>query len=160
MECPLHSANGAELIVSYIAHTLAPEAEAAFAQHLTVCEPCREMAAAQQSVWSALDEWTPAPVSADFDETLFRRIAEEEHSTWWQRLLRANWSWRPAMPVAAGCAVLVAAFLLRTPFTAPQPHAQPKLQIEQVEHALDDLEMLKQLGVTVPADQVPTAEKL
>jgi len=161
-ECPIEDGNGAELILAYGAGTLDPQTEAAFQQHMRSCESCRELAAAQREVWSALDHWTPVPVSSDFDEKLFRRIAQEEQSTWWQRLWSANWSWRPALPVAAACAVLAAVVLLKAPESAPQPvtPVQPKVQIEQVERALDDMELLKSLGVEVPAEQVKSTERI
>jgi hypothetical protein len=162
MDCPLQSGKGTELIISYGAGTLEPETQAAFAAHRKTCAQCREVAAAQLEVWSALDEFHPLPISADFDEKLYRRIAEEEQYTWWQRLLRTNWTWRPAMPAVAACAVLIAAFVLKTPWstTPPDVPSQPKLQIEQVERALDDLEMLKQVGMEAAPDKAPVSEEL
>ena len=148
MDCPQRNSDGVELIIAYGARTLDPANEAAFERHLEVCASCREMAAEQRTVWSALDELTPLPVSSNFDAKLYQRIAEEEQYTWWQRLFRANWSWRPAMPVAAACAVLIVALLVKNsgPTVVPQQSAQPNLQIEQVQRALDDMDMLKQVG--------------
>jgi anti-sigma factor RsiW len=148
MECPQQNDAGVELIIAYAARTLDPANEAAFERHLKVCASCREMAAAQRTVWSALDELTPLPVSSNFDAKLYQRIAEEQQYTWWQRLFGANWSWRPAMPVAAACAVLIVALLVKNsgPTVVPQTQSQPNLQIEQVERALDDMDMLKQMG--------------
>jgi anti-sigma-K factor RskA len=162
MECPLENGNGAELIVAYGARTLAPEAEAAFVRHMASCSNCREMAAAQQAVWLALDAWAPEPISSNFDERLYQRIATEEQGTWWQRLVRANWSWRPAMPVAAACAVMIAAFLIQRPASppAPQSQSQPPVRIEQVQRALDDIEMLKQLGVESTTEKTRSSEKM
>jgi anti-sigma factor RsiW len=146
--CPLQNGNGAELVLAYCARTLPQDECAAFERHMLACAGCRELAAAQQAVWSALDAWTPEPISSNFDEKLYQRIVVEEQSPWWQRLFRANWSLRPAMPVAAACGVLIAAFLLRDPqpVPAPQSPSQP-VRMEQVERALDDIDMLKQLGV-------------
>jgi len=151
--CPLENGTAAELILAYSARTLDAERHAAFEGHMISCAGCRELAAAQQAVWSALDSWTPEPISSNFDEKLYRRILLEEQSRWWQRLFRADWSLRPAMPVAAACGVLIAAFLLRSPepIPAPRSSSQPKLRIEQVERALDDIDMLKQLGVESPS---------
>jgi hypothetical protein len=147
--CPYESGNGAELVLAYGARTLAPDEAAAFEWHMLACATCRELAAAQQNVWSALDAWTPEPISPNFDEKLYQRILQEEQCPWWRRLLRADWSLRPAMPVAAACGVLIAAFLLRSPQStlAPTSGSQPKVRIEQVERALDDIDMLKQLAV-------------
>jgi len=162
-ECPLEKGNNADLIVAYGARTLDPRTEAEFELHLAGCEKCRELASAQSEVWNAMDAWQPASISSDFDRKLYQRIAAEEQSTWWQLLLRANWSWRPAMPVAAACAVVVAAFLLTNPAPTPAPpeaQNQPKLQIEQVQHALDDIEMLKKLGVEISADKPGSSKQI
>ncbi|HEV2689786.1 MAG TPA: zf-HC2 domain-containing protein [Bryobacteraceae bacterium] len=162
-ECPLENGNSAELIVAYGARTLAPETEAAFERHMSACAKCRELAAAQREIWSVMDAWTPQPISQNFDQKLYQRIATEEQGAWWRRALRANWSWRPAMSVAAACAVLLAAFLLRSPAppaATPQPQNQPKLEIEQVQHALDDIEMLKKLGVESPSDKAGSSEQI
>ncbi len=161
-ECPLENGNGTELIVAYGARKLAPEAEAAFVRHMASCSKCREMASAQQAVWSALDAWTPEPVSSNFDQRLYQRIAADERGTWWQRLIRADWSWRPAMPVAAACAVMLAAFLIQRPASAPAPQSQsqPRVRIEQVQRALDDIEMLKQLGVESAPEKASSSEKM
>lgn len=151
--CPLNNGNAAELVLAYGARTLDADGRAAFERHMLSCAGCRELAAAQQAVWSALDAWTPEPISSNFDEKLYQRILLEEQSRWWQRLFRADWSLRPAMPVAAACGVLIAAFLLRSPepTAAPPSPLQPKLRIEQVERALDDIDMLKQFGVESPS---------
>ena len=150
--CPLENGNASELVLAYGARTLDADQDAAFERHMLSCAGCRELAAAQQAVWSALDAWTPEPISSNFDEKLYQRILLEEQSPWWQRLFRADWSLRPAMPVAAACGVLIVAFLVRSPEPTPAPpSSQPKLRIEQVERALDDIDMLKQLGVESPS---------
>jgi hypothetical protein len=162
MECPAQNGEGGELIVGYAARTLDPKTEAAFEQHVQVCAKCREAVRAQQSVWTALDEWRPEPVSADFDQKLFRRIAEEEQSNWWRRFVPAAWSWREALPVAAACSVLIAASLLKIPVASgpAESSLQPKLQIEQVEHALDDMDLLNQVGVETAAEKPGSSERI
>ncbi|MGI8741482.1 MAG: zf-HC2 domain-containing protein [Bryobacteraceae bacterium] len=153
MDCPLK--NGAadvqavEIFVAYSARTLGPEEEWALVQHLESCSACRSMAAAQQQVWAALDAWTPAPVDSNFDARLYSRIAADREMAWWRRPLTLNWSWKPAMPVAAACAALLAAFLIKSPVQEHQAlvRVQPGVDIEQVERALDDIDMLKQIGV-------------
>jgi anti-sigma factor RsiW len=160
MQCPQKNSDGAELIIAYVARTLDPENEAAFERHLQSCATCRELASAQRAVWSALDELTPLPVSLNFDARLYQRIAEERQRTWWQRVFHANWSWRPAMPVAAACVVLIAAFLVKSSGPSVTPQAQPKLQIEQVERALDDMDMLKQVGVETALEKATPPEQI
>jgi anti-sigma factor RsiW len=144
MECPIEDGSGEELMVAYCARTLDPEREARLERHLGSCAKCRDLARAQRELWSMLDAWPKVTVPASFDDRLFQRITREESRAPWRDWLSTNWSWRPAVPVGVACAALVAAFLLKTPAVRPEP---PKPQIEQVEHALDDMEMLSQLGV-------------
>lgn len=155
MVCPLKSGEAAELIVSYAARTLDPRAEAAFESHLELCDRCRELAGAQKAVWRALDQLPPLQISSDFDQNVFARIARDQ-SPWWRQVGWFSWSWRPVLPVAAACAALVVAFLLKTSVqTAPSPHNQSQVQIEQVKHALDDIDMLSQLGFESVANNAP-----
>jgi len=162
VECPFQNGNGAELLIAYGSRELAPEAEATLERHMIACAACRELGAAQREVWDALDSWTPARISPDFDRNLYQRIAVEERGKWWRPSWLA-WSWRPLMPTAAACLALLAAFLLKSPDaqTVLDPHtAAPKSQIEQVERALDDMDLLKQIGVEVPAETPAVREKL
>jgi hypothetical protein len=162
MKCPQESGNVADLVVGYAARTLDPVRQVAFEQHLELCPICHEMVAAQRAVWSALDELTPLPVSADFDASLYQRIAEEQPSASWWRLLRPERLWRPAVPVAAACAVLMVAFLLKAPAPSAtsEEQPQPRLQIEQVERALDDMDMLKQAGVELAPEKSAPREQI
>jgi anti-sigma factor RsiW len=163
MECPRENGTSVELMMAYTAGTLEPEAQIALDRHMSVCQGCRGMAAQQKAVWDALDEWKPAPVSADFNARLYQKISERETAPWWQRLFRIEWSWvlRPAVPVAAACATLMIAFLVKAPaVTHNSPvSSQQKVSIEQVERALDDMDMLKQISVPAPAEG-PSAERI
>jgi len=154
--------NNPDWIVAYGAGTLDAPTQAALELHLLECPECRQLADSQKAVWTALDHWPPAAISTDFDEKLYARIAQREQESWWQRLSHWNWSWRPALPVAAACAVLVAAFLLKPPAPVPlnQAHAPQKIQMEQVERALDDMDMLKQITSATSADSAPSPEKI
>lgn len=139
----------------------------ALQQHLETCTWCKAAVEAQREVWSALDAWTPAPVPSNFDERVYARIDAYQQQSWWRRTLgnlSGKWSWKPAMPVAVACTVLIAAFLLDSPEPKHPPPASVQqlgfqhgldsgVDVQQVERALDDLDMLKQLGVasTQPA---------
>lgn len=87
MDCPLKTGEGTELFISRSARALSPETEAALEQHLTVCEDCRQLAEVQGRLWSALDAWTPTPVSRDFDEKVYAKIATEEQRSCGDRFL-------------------------------------------------------------------------
>jgi anti-sigma factor RsiW len=161
MSCSVED-DGDELIIAYGAKTLSPEQQIELERHLKSCRRCRELAEAQRAVWSALDAWPTTVVSSNFDEKLFQRIALEEQSEWWPRLSRARWSWRPAIPVGVACVALIGAFLLKDPALRlePQSQSRPKLQIEQVERALDDMDMLTPLSMESAPDEAHPSEKI
>jgi len=161
MGCPVED-SGAERVVLYNSGRMPPEQAAEFELHLRSCEECRELSESQRAVWLALDEWPAIDVSAEFDQRLYRRIAQEQERVWWRRLLTSGRWWRPAVPVAIACGALVSAFLLKTPAVNPvaPSGAEPKLQIEQVEHALDDMDMLKQMSLDTQADTSHPAERI
>jgi anti-sigma factor RsiW len=126
--------------------------------HLRGCTECRATAEAQRAVWNALDEWPAAPVSDDFDRRLMARIEAEAATPWWRsfsEVLR-HVSWKSAIPVAAACAAIFAIFLLQSPATHT-PRQKP-VDIEQVESALDDVDMLNQLGAAVPVQPSARAQ--
>jgi hypothetical protein len=88
-------------------------------------------------------------------------VARAGQSGWWREWF-GSWSWRPLIPVAAACTVLLFAFLLKEEdhAIAPGP-GQPPVRIEQqVEHALDDMDMLKQIGVDVSGAKPGPAQKI
>ena len=134
MSCPLEFDRSAELIVGYGARTLDADATAAFERHIQFCADCRKAAALQEAVWKALDEWRQTPISPDFDRRFFGRIAQAQN--------RGRWLWRVLLPAAA-CIALASLLLL------PHPKAVPGPPIEQVEHALDDIDLLSQIDPAI-----------
>ena len=158
VECPLDSRYSADLIIAYCAGKLAFEVQNALEQHLRLCAKCRATTEGQKDVWGALDSWTPVSVPANFNEAVYRRIAAEASKPC--RLFGANRSWAPALPMAAACIALITIFLLRTP-PPGKDSPPPRLslpEIEQVERALDDMDMLKQLSVTMPHETSSSVE--
>ena len=133
MICPTQNRN-AEVLLDYCAGTLEPARAAEFATHIDACGDCRRVVETQRQVWGALDAWTPLEVSPDFDARLYARIAREQAAPQWRR-----WFWKPAVPLALACAVLAVGFLVRTP-------NEDKLDIQQVERTLEDLDMLTPLS--------------
>lgn len=149
MRCLLQSGDDAVLLLDYCERKLDPALAFELEQHIAVCPDCARIVEAQQAVWNALDDWQPAPISADFNERVWRRIEAENARPWWRRWLQwgAVTSWKPAMPLAAACMVLAAVALFQTPAGTPQPKSQPEnIDVEQVETTLHDLDMLQQLG--------------
>jgi|SRR5581483_10555459 len=155
MTCPK---NAADLAMRRASGTLDIAEQDEFEQHLRECESCRALAVAQQHVWAALGAWKAPAVSDDFDRQLRARIAAEEAAPWWHRFAFLhplhNVAWRPAVAVALGCVAVLAILLLQGPLLERSltPVAQQKsVDIDQVESALDDVDMLNQLGGAVPA---------
>jgi anti-sigma factor RsiW len=159
MKCPMESGGNAGYLLDYASGKLPAEARAQMAEHVASCPVCRAFAGGQQAIWQALDAWEPAAVSLDFDRRLYARI--EQQVSWWTRLTRPlNPLFRHAIPVAAAAGVVLVAGLMMNrpadiPATPVPKSAQVELQPEQVEHALDDMEMLRELNHLVPAAAEP-----
>ena len=85
-----------ELIVDYVAGRLDSHSQASFQRHINSCQLCCDAVARQSTVWRALDEdlWRRPPVSADFDQRLFKRIRETE--------TRRGGVWRALASAVAG----------------------------------------------------------
>src|SRR5271170_2594154 len=151
MNCPTKRNEDAEILLDYCAQTLSPLQTAEFEIHLKQCADCSRLVEAQKEVWGALDAWTPAPVSVNFDARLYARIAEEQSAPVWQRWLGRIFQpalpyplWKSAVPLIAACALLAAGLSVRTPQAVnpgPQLHAD-KVDIEQVEQTLEDFDIL------------------
>lgn len=160
MRCPLQE-NNPEMLLSYCSRKLDWESGKLVEKHIEVCPECRSMAEGQRAVWEALDAWEAMPVSRDFDRRLYRRIDEEDaaRGSWLNWLIRPVEAlrMRPAVGVAAVCATLFAVFLVRGPDTTAggfDPGAAAGIEaqdIEQAERALEDIEMLRQLGPVAQA---------
>ncbi len=164
MNCPMESGGNAGYLLDYAAGKLKADARAQMQLHIEACPACREFAGAQQTVWQALEDWDPAEVSLDFDRRLYARIGQDGSSWthWWNRFMRPlNPLFRHSVPIAAAAGVIIMAGLLmnRPPAmpASPVPHSaqMEALQPEQVESALDDMEMLRQFNHLVPDTASP-----
>jgi hypothetical protein len=169
MHCPLETPNGPDLILAYVSQGLEAETSALFEKHMADCHSCREFARDQQSVWSALDLFEAAPISDGFNRRLYQRI--EQPVGVWDRLVKypiqemlqsfqRPLGVRQALPLAAAASLLLVAAAMWQQHVSPQPTRPVALlqaQIEalrpdQVESALDDMEMVSEFS------QRPTAE--
>ena len=90
---------------------------------------------------------------------LNHRLRETDSSSWIERLTRALRPAfaRPALAVAAMCLVMAAGLLLQNSRTGVAPaddsHARvEKIEPEQVEKALDDMQMLRELSSAPSTD--------
>ncbi len=162
MICKLE--NREERLLDYVSGSLASDDAALFEKHLETCSACSEFVTGQQAVWASLDLFEPAPVSAAFDRRLYERIAQ---TSWWDRLVasvstpfRVPAFLRQGLPLMAGAAVLATAVIVwQRPATVPatpQPAAlsaeAETLQPEQLQRALDDMEMLREFNQVVVTD--------
>jgi len=160
MKCLMEGVEGEELLLNYVSGALGTQEAASFNQHMLSCAACREVAHGQKAVWGALDLFEPASISADFDRRLYQRI---EKISWWNRWWdRAAATFSSPMlthrglPVAATVAVLaIAGFIWEHPSATPAKPQSPlsaevqtlqTLQPDQVQHALDDMEMLREFN--------------
>ncbi len=147
------------LLLDYCAGSLMAERVTLLEAHIEDCRECREAVTAQNSVWQALDAWEPVAVSPDFNRRLYARIEEEDRTQsplrLWLRGFAVRWSpfpWRAAVPVAAACVALVAVLLIEPLVPVHSPARDDsaakveRIDAEQLERTLDDLEMLKQLS--------------
>jgi len=158
MICPIETQENTELLLAYSAGKLDAGTTSVLERHLAVCPACREFVGNQRAVWAALQTWEAPPVSPDFDRRLHQRI--EKEVSWWGRLIRP---FRPmlvrqGLPVAvAACVVVIAATLLQQrpdaaePFPPTESAQLEAIQPEQVEHALEDMQMLSDFSRQVRA---------
>ena len=138
--CPTRDKRSAEILLEYCAGTLDPDRTLEFEKHAAECAECGRQVASQRALWETLDQWTPAEISPDFDARLYARIAREEAAPRWRRWF--TWGWKPALVTAgAGAAIVIGLFVRQ-----PQPPSRTDIvDIDQVEHALEDLDMLTPL---------------
>lgn len=153
--------------MDYVSGSLNAVDAALFEKHLETCAECLEFVAGQNAVWQALDVFEAPAVSANFDRALHQRIAQ---TSWWDRIAASITSpfrtpslLRQGLPLMAAAALLTAALVVwerpnPAPAPAPQaatgqlsaeagaPDADVSLQPEQMERALDDMDMLREFN--------------
>jgi anti-sigma factor ChrR (cupin superfamily) len=157
MQCPMQNNEAAGFLLDYCARKLDPGKTAVIESHLRICESCRELVRAQRAVWESLEAWEEIEVAPGFNRQLYARIdADSQRSlvSRWMGTAVARWSplsWRPALPIALACVTVIAALWIQEPgsrkLETEEPQAKvERVDIEQVERTLQDLDMLKQLS--------------
>jgi anti-sigma factor RsiW len=160
MDCPIKTQENMDWLLDYAAGRLGPAQSALLARHVETCPACARFVEGQQLVWSALSQWEPRPVSADFDRRLYRRIESKPESRLGRWFGPLQPLWRPVVPLAAACLLIVAGVVLHIP-RAPlsigdAPMRMERIEPEQVERTLDDMQMLRELGITPqPEENTP-----
>jgi hypothetical protein len=165
MDCPIKTQENTDWLLDFAAGRLRGERAAQLARHVETCGDCARFVGAQQVVWNALDQWEPEPVSMDFDRRLYRSIEQSKPASGLPGGLRRLFGplqplWRPVVPLAAACLLIVAGVMLHTPQAVIAP-AEPtarmeKIEPEQVESTLDDMEMLRELEVAPDREGNPS----
>lgn len=163
MSCPSKSKSGNARLLAFVAGRLTNVEANQVASHLQSCPSCKEFVSSQETVWDLLDGWsadivTAAPLSADFDQKLYQRIAAAPAETVWERLAytASRWIARPALPLAVVTVLAVTGFFAGRPNSAVAPSVSLKNAVvarpqtdavdgEQLNKALDDLQLLHQL---------------
>jgi anti-sigma factor RsiW len=163
MNCPIKTQENADWLLEYSAGRLDHERASLVARHVETCQDCARFVRAQQAVWNALSQWEPEPVSADFDRRLYRTIKAKPVS-WINRIFRPLQPlWRPVVPLAAACLLIVAGVVLHTPQatvnTADSQVRVEKVEPEQVERTLDDMQMLRELTLA-PSKEDHTSKSM
>jgi anti-sigma factor RsiW len=156
MDCPIKTQENTDWLLDYAGGRLRGERAGLIARHVETCGDCARFVTAQQAVWNALDQWEPEAVSMDFDRRLYRSIEEARPSSGLRRMLRRLFRplqplWRPVLPLAAACLLIVAGVILHAPQVILPTHSTTrveKIEPEQVERTLDDMQMLRELTVT------------
>ena len=157
MKCPSENKEEADLL-ALSAGKLEPARAAATEEHLKACSACSRFVEQQRAVWHALDGWEAPAVTPDFDRRLFQRIEENAGRRNWFGAFRTALL-RHGLPVAAAACLIVAAGVVsqRSPDSAgprqPQGTQVENLQPEQVEHAVDDLQMLSDFSRAARSDE-------
>ncbi len=160
MNCPLHVKEGAEILLDYCSQRMDPDRAAEFRLHVADCADCKQVVEAQESVWNALDAYEAVPVSRDFDRKLWARIDAEDSQGWFQQVWTRvtggpaiGWSnylfnWKPMVVAATACAAIAAVMMVSMPAPHTIDPADPNQKlVKQVESALDDIDLLNQVGV-------------
>jgi len=128
MTCLRENNQGADLLMGYLEGTLPESERLLLDQHAVECAECRGLLGVQ----AMLD--VPMPeVSANFDVKLYARIAADEAFRPWWKL-----SWKVLAPAVGVMAMLAIALYVQRP--TPQVTIDPEVQ--QLEQALEDLELL------------------
>jgi|SRR5579859_1208927 len=156
MDCPIKTQESTDWLLDFVAGRLHGERAAELVRHVEACNDCANFVAAQRVVWNALDQWEPEPLSIDFDRRLYRSIEAARPASGLAGMLRRIFGplqplWRPVVPLAAACLLIVAGVMLHAPQAVIAPldgtARVEKIEPEQVERTLDDMQMLRELVV-------------
>ncbi|HEU5021395.1 MAG TPA: hypothetical protein VFT60_05875 [Bryobacteraceae bacterium] len=141
-----------DVLLEYVAGALAGAQLAELELHTKECSRCDALVASQAAVWRSLNEWKPEPVSAGFNRELWRRIdADAAAPSWWAGLR----FWKQVAPLAVVLALVVTGFVMdrqsHPPAATSAAAAVSASEADQLERALDDLQLLEAVDSVAPA---------
>jgi len=145
MTCFTKNDNGTEILLDYCSATASPKVVTAVEAHAQACQQCRDLIAAQRGVFESLDQWQAPEVSANFDQRLYARIAEQRPQPFWTAWFNGISLWKPALAGGLACAALALVLLMPGPHEVPRTDASKRIEhvdMDQVEQALEDLDLL------------------
>ena len=162
MICPLESRGGEASLVEFVAGKVRGPAGALLRAHVDNCRPCGEYVAEQRTIWRLLDDWEPEFESFGFDNSFASRLAKLSADPWLIRTGRFAVArlLKPAFTVTAVTALLAVSIYVRNPFAGlpavaishPVQHTTKtvsrvisRLEAEQMDRTIDDLQLLHQL---------------
>jgi anti-sigma factor RsiW len=130
--------NNADLLIAYFENTLSDAQRAEVEAHAAQCAECRGLLAAH----TALDAYSAPAVSLNFDARLYARIQADQARPWWHVS-----NWKLAIPVTAVAAMLAIGVFMYHPLqdVPPEGTKQAEIDAQQLEQALDDVELLMPL---------------
>ena len=142
MTCPKQKKQDEQILLEYCSGTLDERRSGEVRNHAAECAECAAWIAEQRAAWSALDEFAAPSVSPGFNARLYRRIEQQQRGGWWKQFWHA--AWKPTLATAAAGAALAIGLMVPVPRSgdAPTKASVESVDMDQVEHALDDLDLL------------------
>jgi len=157
--CPWASRSGEARLLAFVAGRVRGPDGIRLRAHLEDCHRCSEYVAKQKAIWGILDEWEPEFTRPDFTSDVVVRVNNLPPENWFVqsgRFIMAR-MFRPACTVATISALLAISLYIRNPFVtstqapfaprvvAAAPQGISPVEAEQMDRALDDLQLLHQL---------------
>ena len=142
MICPKQNKQDEQILLEYCSGKLDEHRFREVENHAAECAACAAWIAEQRALWSALDEFRAPQVSPEFNARLYQRIEERQRGGWWKQFWRT--AWKPTLATAAAGAALAIGLTVSVPRSSdpPKKASVESVDMDQVEHALEDLDLL------------------
>lgn len=152
MTCPYRNEDQIDVLLDYSAGRLDAARTNQLEKHMTECSECAAFHVAQHQVWQAMDEYSAAPLSADFNRGVWRKIDAAAAEPWYRNLGRVlrEGTWKPVFPLAAAVLLVAVGFLSdhRDSKASPAVVTVTVAEAQQVQNTLEDLQLLQNLDAS------------